>query len=167
MSKLFPMLAILVLGTLAHAQATQPATRPVKTQEELEAGLSKLLSNATLEGSFTSTARGSDPNRVNSDKYTLGAVQKIAGKMWLIQAKIQYRGNDILFPLTLPIEWAGDTPVIVVDNFTIPGMGTFNARVMFFDGHYSGYWSHGPRGGNMFGVIKPAEAPTTAPAVGQ
>ena len=92
-------------------------------------------------------------------EYTLGDVKKLDGKMWMIQARIQYRDSEaVMVPLPLPVEWAGDTPVIVVDNFTIPGMGTFSARVMFFDDHYAGYWKHGDRGGNLFGVVHRAGA---------
>jgi hypothetical protein len=156
---------IFVLASIASAQpATQPATRPVKTQAELETDLAAMLSGATLDGSFTSTGPGRDPHRLTNDKYTLGTVRKLAGKLWLIPARIQYGNRDITVPITLPIEWAGDTPVIVVDNLTIPGMGTFSARVMFFDGHYSGYWKHGEVGGNMFGVIRPAGDPATRPS---
>jgi hypothetical protein len=158
------MLVILVVASAGHAQipATQPmgmpATRPVKTQAELEADFAAMLSNATLDGSFTSTGTGRDPTRLSSDKYTLGTVNKLAGKIWLIRARIGYGNNEMLIPLPLPVEWAGDTPVIVVDNMTIPGMGTFNARVMFFNDHYSGYWSHGERGGILFGVVRRAPA---------
>src|SRR5262245_3618685 len=92
------------------AVATSPA--PAKSQAELEAALSKMLSGATLEGSFTSTG-GRDGDRLRTDKYTLGEVKKLEGKMWMIQAKIQYRdSNAMMVPLPLPIEWAGDTPVI-------------------------------------------------------
>jgi hypothetical protein len=143
------------------------AAQTKKTQAELEAELSKLLSGATLEGSFNTTGPGSDVARLSADKYSLGEVRKLAGNTWMIQAKMR----DAMIPLPLPIEWAGDTPVIIVDNFTIPGMGTFSARVMFFADHYSGYWKHDERGGSMFGVIhraganatSPAAAPSTAP----
>lgn len=150
----------------ATKQSAQPPAEPQrgKTQAELEAELSKLLSGATLEGSFTSTGPGQDASRLSVDKYTLGEVRKLAGNTWMIQARMR----DALIPLPLPIEWAGDTPVIVVDNFTIPGMGTFSARVMFFADHYAGYWKHDERGGSMFGVVRRAGAEgapaATAPA---
>jgi hypothetical protein len=134
------------------------AEKPPKTQAELEADFAKMLSGATLEGSFTMTGAGRDGARLSSDKYVLGDVKKLAGNVWLINARIQYGDNDYTVPLPLPVQWAGDTPVIVVDNFTIPGQGTFSARVMFFADHYSGYWKHGARGGNMFGVVKRAAA---------
>src|SRR5262245_50940743 len=152
----------------AEKVAPPAATAPAKSQAELEAALSKMLTGATLEGSFTNTGGGRDGDRLRTDKYTLGEVKKLEGKTWMIQAKIQYRNSDaVMVALPLPIEWAGDTPVIVVDNFTIPGMGTFSARVMFFDDHYAGYWKHGDRGGNMFGLVRRADAAkadSTAPA---
>ena len=68
-------------------------------------------------------------------------------------ARIQYGGKDITLPIILPIRWAGDTPIVAVDDLPLPGFGTVSARVMFFEGHYAGYWKHGDHGGNMFGVI--------------
>jgi hypothetical protein len=126
-------------------------------QVSLDAKLAKMLSGATLEGSFTSTGAGSDPKKLTSDKYTLGAVKKVSGDIWQIPARIEYSGKDITLPIVLPIRWAGDTPVVTVDDLPLPGFGTVSARVMFFDGHYAGYWKHGDHGGNMFGVIHPAE----------
>jgi hypothetical protein len=144
------------------AAPTAPEAKPKKSQAELEAELSKLLSGATLEGSFTTTGPGRDGQRLSADRYTLGEVRKLSGNIWLIQARMR----EAMIPLPLPIEWAGDTPLIIVDNFTIPGMGTFSARVMFFADHYAGYWKHDERGGSMFGVIhraKPDAAPTATP----
>ena len=66
-----------------------------------------------------------------------------------------------MLPLPLPVEWAGDTPVITVNDVAIPGFGTFSARVMFYDDHYAGYWSHTgeeDHGGHLFGLIRPADA---------
>jgi hypothetical protein len=126
-------------------------------QAKLEAALSKMLSGATLEGSFMSTGAGSDPAKLSRDKYTLGQVRKVSGDVWQIPARIQYGEKDITLPIVLPIRWAGDTPVVTVDDLPMPGFGTVSARVMFFEGHYAGYWKHGDHGGNMFGVIHPAE----------
>lgn len=122
-------------------------------QAKLESALSKMLSGATLEGSFTSTGAGSDPSKLSREKYTLGEVKKLTGDMWQFPTRIQYGGKDITLPIILPIRWAGDTPVVTVDDLPLPGFGTVSARVMFFEGHYAGYWKHGEHGGNMFGVI--------------
>jgi hypothetical protein len=146
----------------ADARSEQPdgtATEPVKAADpspkrvELEAAFSKMLSGATLEGSFTSTGAGFDPTKLSSEKYTLGDVKKIEGNYWLIPARIEYGEHDVTIPLVLPVRWAGDTPMIVVDNVGLPGFGTVSARVMFFADHYAGYWQHGKSGGHLFGMI--------------
>src|SRR6478736_2708692 len=53
-------------------QPATPAVAPKKTQSELEADLAKMLSGATLEGSFNTTGAGRDATRISADKYTLG-----------------------------------------------------------------------------------------------
>jgi hypothetical protein len=116
-----------------------------------------MLSGATLEGSFTSTSSGSDPTKLSKEKYTLGEVKKISDDLWQFPARIEYGGKDVTLPIVLPIRWAGDTPVITVDELALPGFGTVSARVMFFEGHYAGYWKHGKHGGHLFGVIHPAD----------
>ncbi|MCI0331827.1 MAG: hypothetical protein L0228_01215 [Planctomycetes bacterium] len=136
------------------AVSTPKAADPSPRQAELEAAFSKMLSNATLEGSFTSTGEGVDPTKLSREKYTLGDVKKIEGNFWLIPARIQYGEHDVTIPLLLPVRWAGDTPVIVVDDVGLPGFGTVSARVMFFADHYAGYWKHGKHGGHLFGVIR-------------
>jgi len=133
-----------------------------RRQAKLEVALSKMLSGATLEGSFTSTGAGKDPSKLAREKYTLGEVKKLAGDMWQFQARIEYGGKDVTLPIALPIRWAGDTPVVTVDDLPLPGFGTVSARVMFFQNHYAGYWKHGDHGGNMFGVIHPAEGKSDA-----
>lgn len=147
---------------LAEQKSTQPANASVR-QSRLEAALIKMLSGATLEGSFTNTGTDSDSSKLSREKYSLGEVRKVSGDLWQIPARIQYSGKDVTLPIVLPIMWAGDTPVVTVDNLPLPGFGTVSARVMFFEGHYAGYWKHGDNGGNMFGVIHPAgkEQPKT------
>jgi hypothetical protein len=127
-------------------------------QAKRETALAEMLSGATLDGSFTVTGSGRDAAKLSREKYTLGEVKKLDGKLWFIPARIQYGGKDAQLPITLPIEWAGDTPVAVVDNVGLPGFGTVSARVMFFADHYAGYWQHGDAGGHLFGVIHRAKA---------
>jgi hypothetical protein len=148
--------ALIVSTKGAERKPADQANSPER-QAKLEAALVKMLSGGTLEGSFTSTSAGSDPAKLSRDKYTLGQVKKLDGELWQIPARIQYGDKDITLPIVLPIRWAGDTPVVTVDDLPLPGFGTVSARVMFSAGHYAGYWKHGDHGGNMFGVIHPAE----------
>jgi hypothetical protein len=166
----YGILVIITSPVAAQRSADRPtdaarrAENAKARQAELEAAFTKMLSGATLEGSFTSTGAGSDPTRLSSEKYTLGDVKKIQGNIWLIPARIEYGEHDVTLPLTLPIRWAGDTPVIVVDNVGLAGFGTVSARVMFFDGHYAGYWKHGKRGGHLFGTIRPGDEKAAPPS---
>ncbi len=153
------VLAALCVSSLfgAEGQGTKVAgaqgSDPPPKQTELDAAFIKMLSNATLEGSFTSTADGFDPSKLRSEKYTIGQVKRLEGDFWLIPARIQYGEHDVTIPLMSPVRWAGDTPMIVVDNVGLPGFGTVSARVMFFADHYAGYWKHGKNGGHLFGII--------------
>ncbi len=144
-------------ATIALAQSP-PATPAASVQAEREAALAAMLRGATLEGSFTMSGRGQDGTQLSREKYTLGDVKKLDGNLWLIPTRIQYGEKDLQVPITLPIEWAGDTPVVVVDNLGIPGLGAVSARVMFFADHYAGYWQHGDANGNLFGTIHRAKA---------
>jgi len=139
-------------GSPAAASATKNA-KASANQAEREVAFAKILSGATLEGNFTSTGKGNDGKKLSSDKYTLGEVKKVQGNYWMIPARIQYGDKDMTIPLMLPVQWAGDTPVIVVDDVGLPGFGSVSARVMFFADHYAGYWKHGEHGGHLFGTI--------------
>jgi hypothetical protein len=59
--------------------------------------------------------------------------------------------------MTLPIAWAGDTPMISMTDLAIPGLGTFTCRVFFYGDRYAGTWQHGKVGGHMWGMIERAD----------
>ena len=100
---------------------------------------------------------------LKEDRYTLGTVKKMAGEMWLIQARIQFGQRDVTVPLMLPIRWAGYTPVICVTDMGVPGIGKYTARVMIYGDHYAGTWSGKRKSpGNAGRAIE--HAPTTQPA---
>src|SRR5262245_31942637 len=96
------LLLMMSAAALAQMPATIPATRPAKTQAELEADFAAMMTNATLEGSYVSTAAGVDPTKLSSDRYNLGTVRKLAGNLWLIQARLGYGQNERAIPLPLP-----------------------------------------------------------------
>ena len=98
------------------------------------------------------------------DEYTLGAVEKGEGDKWIFHASLQFGTKVITVPLEIPVLWAGDTPVISVTDFGIPGMGKYTARVMIYGNQYAGTWSSPRHGGYMWGRIE--KAPTTQPGAG-
>ena len=61
--------------------------------------------------------------------------------------------KDVTLPMPLPVKWAGEIPVISMQNFTIPGLGTFSAHVVIDRGKYAGTWAHGNKGGHLYGTI--------------
>lgn len=115
--------------------------------------LEKMLTNVRLVGHFT--IDGQPLKELKEEKYEIKSVKKLPdGKAWLMAARIQYATYDVTVPLIMNIEWAGNTPVLTLDQFAIPGMGTFDARVIFHDGKYIGTWTHDKVGGHLFGRIE-------------
>ena len=142
--------------------ATAPTTRRATTlpaagdRAGLEKWFAELLTNATLTGSYT---MGDGPN-ARRDSYTISKATKADGDNWVLTARIEYRGIGVPIDLTVPVLWAGDTPVIEVTNQKIPGFGTFTARVMFYADHYTGTWDAGDHGGLMWGRVEHKGAAT-------
>jgi hypothetical protein len=91
------------------------------------------------------------------DKYTIEGVEKTGDGQWTIKAKIEYGTVNFTAPVAVQVKWAGDTPVIIVDNIGFPGTAKYSARVMIFGDTYSGTWSAGDHGGLMHGVLRKAE----------
>ncbi len=134
----------------AKAEAS-PKAQP--SQEELFEKFKETLSNAILSGHFT--VLGQEELNPKREEYTISSVQKLEeGDYWLFKARIKYGNTDRTLPIPLEVKWAGTTPVITLDNVTIPGMGTFDARVVIHDNQYVGTWRHGEKSGQLFGVIR-------------
>jgi hypothetical protein len=159
-----PVLAIAVLAGTARLSA-QVQEKPVAAPADQEALFKKFeesMSGVKLVGKYTVT--GKEEDKRSTEEYTITSVKKIPkGDYWLINARIKYGGNDVTLPLPMEIKWAGDTPVISITDFTIPGLGTFTARVLFYDGKYVGTWQHGEAGGHMLGEIVKLDADTEKP----
>ena len=50
--------------------------------------------------------------------------------------------------------WAGDTPMVSLTDLTVPMLGSFTVRVIFYGDRYAGTWQHDAVGGHLFGVIE-------------
>ena len=100
-----------------------------------------------------------------TQKYTITGVEKLDGDKWLFNVRIQYGQHDATLPLPLDVKWAGDTPVITLTDFLVPGFGKFTSRVLIYRGQYAGTWEGGKEpdgsihGGNLFGVLEKIEKP--------
>lgn len=129
---------------------------------DAERAFAEQLSGATLVGRFTV---GEADGEARPERYELGDVRKVGDGQWLIPARIVYGDHDVTLPITLPVEWAGDTAVIIVDKVGLPGLGEYSARVLIHDGRYAGYWQGAGHGGHLFGtIVKPEPAAIDEPA---
>ena len=111
-----------------------------------------------LSGYFS--VDGQAPGEFSRDEYVITSATKLAGTedLWALTSRIKYGDVDLTVPVPVLVRWAGSTPVITVEDFTIPGLGTFGARVVLDGrGRYAGTWSHDETGGHLFGAIEPVE----------
>ena len=128
------------------------AEKPKPAPEELEAKFKATLTKATLSGRWCAIKDGQlGPEK--EDKYTILSVAKVTSDLWLINARIQYGQKDIVAPIPVKVKWAGDTPVIVVDDVGLPGGNAYSARVLIYEKTYAGTWSGGDHGGLLNGII--------------
>ncbi|PYT28934.1 MAG: hypothetical protein DMG58_17420 [Acidobacteria bacterium] len=139
-------LAVILLFLYA-ACARKPG---VDVQADLEQKFQQMMSGVTLIGH---SANLKDESTSGEEKYVIEKVSKLRGDTWLFHVRIQYGSHDIPVPLPVTIKWAGDTPVITLTNLTIPGLGTYTARVLLYQDQYAGTWSSTDHGGQVFGKI--------------
>jgi hypothetical protein len=126
--------------------AIDPATLPAAERAFVER-----MNGAALVGRFTIAGR--EDRAATPDRYDIYSVDKVGDDQWRFNAKIGESG--VTLPIVVRMKFVDDTPVILMTDSTIPGMGTFTARVMFYGDEYAGTWSHvGKGGGHMFGRIE-------------
>ncbi len=114
------------------------------------------MRNVTMVGYFT--ASDQPAGKLSEERYVIDKVVKDEGENWVFHARIQYGKHDVPVRLKIPVKWAGDTPVISVTKLAVPLLGTFNARVLIYDGQYAGTWEGAGHGGQLFGRIEKNKA---------
>ena len=127
-----------------------------ETEQERDDRLARYLTNTRWTGRFTITGK---EDALKEEYYEITqATRAEEPDSWNLMVRIKYGDKDTTLALpTVKIKWAGETPVITVDKMTIPGMGTFDARVLIRKGQYAGTWSHDAIGGHLFGKIEKIE----------
>jgi hypothetical protein len=157
---------LLMCGLSGSCFADDLTEAEIATRDE---AFSKSMANCVLVGSFTIDGKESK-GALKEERYEIESVTKASDNMWIFLTRVKYGNLDTKLPITVPVEWAGDTPMVTLTNATLPGLGEgFSARVLFYEGRYAGTWQHGPVGGHMFGTIetaKPAK-PVEKPKVGK
>ena len=134
---------------------------PVESLTDRERAFAERMREVVLVGHFTVDGRetvGGSPER-----YEIAGVTKVGDGRWRFDTRMVYGSVDVTLPVVVPLVWAGDTPMVSITDFGIPGLdGTFTARVFFYENRYGGSWEHdmerGVFGGLMYGHIEPMAA---------
>ena len=151
------LLALLCLYVPSVASAQEKVDAAMKARFEK---FEKLLTGAKFKGSFTLDDK--PLNDLHEEEYDIEKVEKMPEPdLWSIKARIKYGNKDFTVPVPLYVKWAGETPVMTMDKITLPGFGTFSARVVLHVDKYAGTWQHDDKGGHLFGRIilaKPSDA---------
>jgi hypothetical protein len=135
-----------VVAKTGMGAAMDPASLP-----EVERRFVEQMRGAALVGRFT--IRGREDRAGTPDRYDIYSVEKVGEDQWRFNAKIGETG--ITLPIVVRMKFADDTPIILMSEASIPGMGTFTSRVFFHGDLYAGTWEHvGAGGGHMFGRIE-------------
>jgi hypothetical protein len=144
-----------VAGRLGMGAAVDPASLP-----DVERQFVERMRDVSLVGSYTITGREDRPPR--ADRYDIASVEKVGNDQWRFNASMTCCGLDgRTVPIVVPMRWIGDTPMIMMTDTSLPGIGTFTVRVFFYGDRYSGFWQHGKVGGHMSGRIQKRTAPGT------
>jgi thiosulfate/3-mercaptopyruvate sulfurtransferase len=131
-------------------------TAPAVEMTDAEKHFQESMTNVTLTGFFTV----GDAGETKEDRYSIGKITKIGPDLWNFDASIKYGTKEYKATVQVPVKWAGDTPVMTLDSYLIKGQGVYSARILVFNGMYSGTWGAKDHGGKMFGkIVKNEPAP--------
>jgi hypothetical protein len=119
---------------------------------ELERQFAERMRGVSLVGTFTVAGRQDAEPR--SDRYDIASVEKVGDDLWRFNARMQCCGVNGTIPVVVPLRWSGDTPMIMMTDTSLPGLGAFTVRVLFYGDRYAGTWQHGTVGGHMSGRIE-------------
>jgi hypothetical protein len=151
-----PLLLLFVSLALVNAKGQDSSKPDAATQAKYDR-FAKLLTGAKFRGSFT--LDGKSLSDLHEEAYEIEKVEKMPEQdLWALTARIKYGNKDVSVPVPLFVKWAGDTPVLTLDNLTLPGLGTFSSRVVLHGDKYAGTWQHDDKGGHLFGHIILAQA---------
>jgi len=168
----FGLFAILVLLALAFAGGwivgfiRLGAAYDTASLTDAERQFAERMRDVRLIGTFTvfgGEARGDDGGGgPRSDAYEIRSVEKVGENLWRFNASMQCCGVTGEIPIVIPMHFVGDTPMIMMTDTALPGIGTFTVRLFFHGDAYTGTWQHGKVGGHMSGRIEKRTAAATS-----
>jgi hypothetical protein len=134
------------------------STIDASTLPAAERAFAERMRNVTLVGTFTTT--GLEDRPPQADRYEIASVEKVGENTWRFNARMDCCGpaGQAGIPIVVPVHFVGETPVIMMTDTSLPGLGTFTVRLFFYGDRYAGTWQHGTVGGHMSGRIERASA---------
>jgi hypothetical protein len=137
-------------GRLGIGSVVDPASL-----SDAERRFAERMREVALVGTFT--VAGREEGTASADRYEIASVEKVGDDLWRFNARMDCcgLGDSGVVPIVVPLRWVGDTPVILMTDTTLPGIGTFTVRLFFYGDRYAGTWQHGEVGGHMSGRIEP------------
>ena len=137
--------------------------KTLKDKNRINQEIQHFLTEITFRGHFTTDKKSSEEEPPKRDEYTITSATHVGGDYWLLTSRIQYKDIDVNLPVPVIIRWASTTPLIMLEEVTLPGMGTFSARVLIHRNRYAGTWQHDDIGGHLFGTLSKSEAFSNIP----
>ena len=124
--------------------------------------LADYLNRCQLVGRYTNDA---GDGSAREERYTISSCKLTdTPEYYDLTVRIQYGSNDVEVPMRLRIALVDRTPIMMVDSLTVPGLGTFDARVVIRNDRYAGTWAHDDHGGHLFGRIEQLPGDNDGPA---
>src|SRR5262245_44146633 len=120
MKKIIVLFAATVAATLPIVGQDSKPTAPAEAAalNPAETKFKELLNNATMSGRWYPVKDGVLGEQ-KDDQYVIVGVTKVKDDSWVVNTKMKYRDREMVMPLPIQVKWAGDTPVIVVDNLAV------------------------------------------------
>ena len=149
-SVLAVLLLVMFAGGWLAGRTGLGAAVDTQSLEDRERQFAERMRGVSLVGSYNTAGR----DRTSPDRYDIASVEKVGQDLWRFNARMDCCGINGNIPIVVPVRWVGDTPMIMMTDTTLPGIGTFTVRLFFYGDRYAGTWQHGERGGLMSGRIE-------------
>ena len=151
------VLAIFVGGWLTGRMGIGSVVDPASLNEA-ERQFAERMRDVNLVGSFT--VAGKEERTAQPERYGIKSVEKVGDDLWKFNAGMKCCGVNGVIPVVVPMRFVGDTPMIMMTDTSLPALGTFTVRLIFYEDRYAGTWQHEKVGGLMSGRIEKQAAPS-------
>jgi len=104
---------LLLLSSLVAVPAVADELTP------REQAFTTQMENCVLVGTFTVDGQ-TDGDPLKPERYEIESAVKASGDLWVFTVRIKYGKLDTKLPVTVPLLWAGETPMVSLTNASIP-----------------------------------------------